>query len=659
MKNEDIMLLLFCATFLVTAEAGLIPSLKTKLQIIEGIISEETRRNLVEILVCQERKEYQMAVVMASKLPDSPTVTVTNILQDISSSQPVVLSHHTHSQVSFRGSCENEQVCRPIGKATVFVVFVDGNKTNEVSKILKMLKQMVHWNSRAQFIFILFRAYKNLEKILSLIFRICWRDQIFNVLLFDIQTETRLTTLKNISAYLYSPFSQYTKTTTMIPLSFNSHENSVCKYNRQSLFFDRLRDLNGYSLRVSMFDQPPKSIMKIREDNKTYSIEGEDGMLLSALAKHMNITPIVTTPKDNLDMGFRRSDGIVTGSTGDVVYNRADISFNSRFLRSDYITDVEFTYPHDKEGFCIIVSKAEKIPEYLGLVLPFSSDLWLACAIYIIVTAAFWYVSKLKMTGTASFTHVLINTFAVFLGVPLGHRTFQKYGRAVFFTWMYSSMVLTTIYRSSLITSVVTPQFYKDINTLQEFDESGLRLVMFPGIKESALLYSLNPLRVSLNKKTIITTHNFSTCIQNLLRYKDRGCACNKLSAQWTVRQEEYFSNGVPQLHLAQECLSWYAEAYEVRRGSPFLPYFNLVISRTIESGLFRKWRDDAHSTVTAKERSKFQASDQKVTLKLLHFQAAFFSLIIGLLCSISVFLWEIWLSVFPNRHFKKENLQA
>jgi hypothetical protein len=658
MKNEDIMLLLFYVTFLVTAEAGLIPSLKTKLQIIEGTISEEIR-SLVEILVCQQRKEYQIAVVMASELPDSPTVAVTNILQDIVSSQPVVLSHHTHSPVSFTGNCENEQACRPIGEATVFVLFVDANKANEVSKILKTLKQQVHWNSRAPFLFILFRAYRNLEKNISLIFRICWRDQLFNVLLFDIQTDIRLTTLENISAYLYSPFSQYTKTTTMIPLSSNSYKNSVCKYNRKSLFFNGLRDLHGYTLRVSMFDQPPKSIMKIREDNKTYSVEGEDGVLLSVLAKHMNFTPMVTIPKDNLDMGFRRSDGTVTGSTGDMVYNRADISFNSRFLRYDNTTDVEFTYPHDKEGFCIIVPKAEKIPEYLGLLVPFSFDLWIACGVYIIVTTAFWYVSELKTTGTASLTHALLNTFSVFLAVPLRHHMFQKYGRVVFFIWMYSSMVLTTIYRSSLITSLATPQFYKDINTLEEFDESGLKLVMFPGIKESALLDSPTPLRVSLNKKTTVTIQNFSTCIQNLIHYKDRGCACNKLSAQWTVRQEKYFSNAVPQLHLVQECLSWYAEAYEIRRGNPFLPYINVLISRAIESGLFIKWRDDTHSTLIAEERWKFHASDQKVKLRLLHFQAAFFSLTTGFLCSTFVFLWEIWLSVFLNRYLKKENLQA
>jgi hypothetical protein len=403
-----------------------------------------------------------------------------------------------------------------------------------------------------------------------------------------------------------------------------------------------------------MFDHQPKSILKVREDGTIYSIGGEDGILLLVLAKQMNITPIVQMPKDKVDMSFRRADGVVTGSTGDIVYDRADISFNSRFLRYDYINDVDFTYPHDKEGFCIIVPKAERIPEYLCLFLPFHPVLWLACGVSIIVTATFWYLTKLKLTGRASYIHVLLNAFAVFLAVPLRSHIFHKHGRIFFFTWMYSSMVLTAIYQSSLITYLMSPQFYKDIDTLQDFDKSGLRLVMFPGIKESALLDTLNPLRVSLNKKTTTTTQNFSACIHNAIRYRDRGCAFNQLSADWTVRQEQYFSDGVPQLHLMSECLSWYAEAYEVRRDSPFLPYFNTVISRVTESGLTRKWRDDVRYTVIAQERRIHRASNQKLKLQLMHFQAAFFSLIIGLLMSMLVFLWEIKLSMLPYQQKKR-----
>jgi hypothetical protein len=399
-----------------------------------------------------------------------------------------------------------------------------------------------------------------------------------------------------------------------------------------------------------MFDHQPKSILKVTEDGKIDSIGGEDGILLLVLAKHMNITPIIQMPKDKTDMSFLRPDGVVTGSTGDIIYDRADISFNSRFLRYDYINDVDFTYPHDKEGFCIIVPKAERIPEYLCLFLPFHPVLWLACGVSIIVTATFWYLTKLKVTGRASYIHILINTCAVFLSVPLRLNTFHKHGRMFFFAWMYSSMVLTALYKSSLTTYLLIPQFYEDIDTLQDFDDSGLTLVMFPGIKESVLLNPLNPLRVRLSKKTTITTQNFSACLHNVTRYKDRGCAFNHLSADWTVRQEQYFSDGVPQLHLVRECLSWYAEAYEVRRDSPFLPYFDTVISRVTESGLTKKWRDDVQSAVIAKERRMYDASNQNVILRLMHFQAAFFTLTIGLLISMFVFLWEVRLSVFPRQ---------
>jgi hypothetical protein len=326
---------------------------------------------------------------MTEKLPDSSPVTILNILHDISNIQPVVLSRHNHSS-SFTANCDNQPSCTPIGKATVFVLFVNGNNVNEFYETLKILKQSVHWNSTALFVLLLFQTH-NLEEKISLIFQICWDNLMLNVLLIHMQTEVRSESVADLNVYSYNPFNEHSNTITTIRLRYESYKNLMCRSDGQTLYLQnlQLREMNGYPLRVSMFDHQPKSIIKSTEDGKTYSIGGEDGILLLLVAKHMNATPIVQMPRDKTDMSFRRSDGVITGSTGDIAYGRADISFNSRFVRSDYINDVDFTYPHDKEGFCIIVPKAERIPEYLCLVLPFHPILWLACGVSIIVTATF------------------------------------------------------------------------------------------------------------------------------------------------------------------------------------------------------------------------------------------------------------------------------
>jgi hypothetical protein len=652
MRNRIISLMLFSANYIAAAEAGVIPTPKTKLQVInDGIISDVTRRNLRDMLLCQRHKEDKLAVVMTGELPISSAVNSLDILRDISSSRPVIFSHERYSPLAFTGRCDQDKFCRPIGKAATFVLFGALNGTNAFSETLRNLKKFVYWNSRAQFILLLFETHRYVEESISSFFRDCWQNRILYVLLIYIQNETGHSTVDETRVYSYNPFNQ-DNTSTIVRLSFESFKNIMGRRNRQFPYLERLRDLNGYPLRVSMFDHQPKSILKVTESGKVHGIGGEDGILLSALTQHMNFSLTVRVPRDIVDMSYRRPDGVVTGSTGDIVYNRADVSFNSRFLRYDYVNDVDFTYPHDNEGFCIIVPKARQIPEYLCLFLPFSSVLWIACGVSVMVTTTFWYLTEVKVKGSSSYTNALINTCAVFLAVPLRYHAFQKHGRIFFFTWMYVSTVLTTMYQSFLITALVVPKFYKDINTLQDFDESGLKLVMFPGIKESALLDTLSPLRVRLSKKTIITTENFSTCLSKLMRYRDRGCAFNKLSADWAARQEEYYVNGVPQLHVVGECLSWYVEAYEVSRESPFLPYFNMFISRAIESGLFQKWRAYVHSAATQKERYTFPAPNQRVILQLSHFQAAFFSLFIGFLVSILVFLWEIWLYAPSQRNF-------
>jgi hypothetical protein len=647
MRNRTIALLLLSASYIATAEEGVIPTPKTKLRTItDGIISYETRRNLRDMLLLEPHKEGKLAVVMAGELPVSSAVNSLNILPDISRSHPVVFSRGIYSPLPFTGRCDQDKSCRPIGKAATFILFGALNGTNAFSETLRNLRQFVYWNSRAQFILLLFGKHQYLKETISPFFHVCWQNRILDVLLIYVQNETGCSTVDDIRVYSYNPFKQDNNNSTVVRLSFKSLKNIMGRHNRQFQYLERLRDLNGYPLRVSMFEHHPKSILNLTEDGKIYGIGGEDGTLLLTLAQHMNISPTVRTPRDIVDMGYRRPDGVVTGSTGDIVYNRADVSFNSRFLRYDYMNDVDFTYPHDNEGFCIIVPKATQIPEYLCLFLPFNCVLWIACGVSVMVTSTFWYLTEMKVKGSSSYTNALINTCAVFLAVSLRSHIFQKHGRIFFFTWMYLSMVLTTMYQSFLITALVVPQFYRDINTLQDFDESGMKLAMFPGIKESALHDTLNPLRVRLSKKTIVTTQNFSTCLSNLLHYRDRGCAFNKLSVDWAVRQKEYYVNGLPQLHVVGECLSWYVEAYEVRRESPFLPYFNVFIGRAIESGLFKKWRVHVQ-----KERYTLPASSQKVILQLSHFQAAFFSLIIGFFISLIVFLWEIRLYALSQRN--------
>jgi hypothetical protein len=648
MRNRTISALILFAICVVAAEAGVIQTRKAKSQgITDGIISDETRLDLRDILVLLSQR-HKLAIVMAGELPFSSTVQSLDVLRDISNSQPVVLSYDRYSPLAFTGKCDLDKSCRPLGKATTFVLFGPINDTNAISETLRNLKQFVYWNSVAQFIFILFERRQNVENM-NWLFHVCWQNRLIDVLVIYIQNEPGSTKIDDMRVYSYNPFNQHINASTVVRLSFDTLNSIMGRHNRQFLYLNRLRDLNGYPLRVSMFDHQPKSILNLTEEGKVYSTGGEDGILLSALAQHMNISPIVRIPNDMVDMGFRRPDGVVTGSTGDIVYRRADVSFNSRFLRYGYMIDVDFTYPHDNEGFCIVVPKARQIPQYLCLFLPFSSVLWIACGASVLFTATLWYLTEMRLMGSSSYTNALINTCAVFLAVPLRSHTFQKQGKIFFFTWMYVSMVLTTMYQSFLITSLAVPQFYKDINTLQEFDESGLKLVMFPGMKDSALLDTLNPLRFRLSKKTIVTTQQFSACLSNLIRYRDRGCAFNKLSAEWAVKLKEYYDGGVPQLHVVGECLSWYVEAYEVSKESPFLPYFNIFISRVIESGLLQKWRADVHSTVTQEERYKLPAPNQKVILQLSHFQAAFFSLVIGLFISMLVFLWEIRLSAIPQ----------
>ncbi|KAJ9599894.1 hypothetical protein L9F63_009841 [Diploptera punctata] len=449
-----------------------------------------------------------------------------------------------------------------------------------------------------------------------------------NVIIVRIKINVENGDFEELKIYSYNPFINEVTALDM-PRSMNKSDYGF------HLFESKFRNLHGYSLRISMYDHNPKAILDMEENRTVVNVRGEDGEILKTLAKLMNFSMIINIPKGSNDINFRRPNGNnLTGTekSEELVYNRSDVCFISKFMRYTYKGRIDYTYPHDKQGFCVIVPKSHMIPQFLRIILPFKPILWAFTILMILTVSIFWYITKRMLIYRSSFVRVLLKVLSIL----------EKHGKLLFFFLMYSSMVLVTMYQSSLISSLVIPYYYKDINTLEDLDKQGLKLVMYPGMKESAVLNTKNPVRISLAKKIITKTNRLEDCLDILVSNNDVACACNELQAKVTVKRRKYFRNGMPLLHVMKHCLTFYAETYEIRRNSPFLPRFNTLIKRIMESGLLYKWRKDELYNSTLEEQHWLKTTDMATVLKLSHVQAAFYILIMGLSVSSLVFFKEI-----------------
>lgn len=142
------------------------------------------------------------------------------------------------------------------------------------------------------------------------LFRVAWhRRTLVNVVL-----------VARSVAYTYNPFND-TLTARPVDAHVLRHE-----------YRHKMDDLHGHPVRICMFPTP---LNAVRLPDGTYA--GTDGLVASTLSKHMNFTPIYNEPTDGRKYGWAErisdSDFKYTGLLGDLVHNRADMTFNSVFLK--------------------------------------------------------------------------------------------------------------------------------------------------------------------------------------------------------------------------------------------------------------------------------------------------------------------------------------
>lgn len=139
----------------------------------------------------------------------------------------------------------------------------------------------------------------------------------------------------------------------------------------------RYRNFHGYPLKVKLFNREPTSVKDLPESLlSTYyrkdienvnNMGGIDGFVLGNTIKSLNLSAQITKPIDGIEYGWKLPNGTFTGTIGEIISRKADISFNGRFIKKYGSEDIEFTYPVFHDRFCILVPKALIIPTWMNI----------------------------------------------------------------------------------------------------------------------------------------------------------------------------------------------------------------------------------------------------------------------------------------------------
>jgi hypothetical protein len=534
-----------------------------------------------------------------------------------------------------------------------FLLFLD--RFDQIETVLYKMKSLSLWNPRGTFMLVVSQPLISNKKIvLENAFKRLWTEKILRVILIfrfygcdqcNEDTEDCRLLTPNLQVLTYNPFKHFRGINYITDIS-----NVWPKINNVGNFFPSLSDLHGYPLRVAMFPMFLSVIPILGPDGQVKNFDGYDAHTVESLAWYMNAKMILVPPSDNTLYGYKVTNGTITGTSGDVAYNRADIAANSRYMVVDWV-EVEYTYPHGTDNLCFVVPKSKRAPQYKNLFRPFSCFVWIVLLFTISSTSIFWYCvqnyeqfSVKEKTNKATISEAFFDIFRSFISGTLSTIPTSFLGRVYIATWLFMAVIITNTYQGCLTSYLAVPKHLKEINTLKQLDKSGLGIFVVPGVQSYLAVNGDDKTMRNLWRKFKYET-NYSLIYNSLVQKTDMGILSSDNFAQYFLINGPFIKDGEPLLHKVKENIMFLFTVYNVPRHSPFLPRFNVIITRLLEAGLLMKWNRDSVRQAALngyiKTASDVLAADP-TPLSLTHLQTAFYMLIFGLFCSTLIFVSQL-----------------
>ncbi|KAJ9577807.1 hypothetical protein L9F63_005626 [Diploptera punctata] len=518
-------------------------------------------------------------------------------------------------------------------------------------------RQQFNWNSQAKFIILLF-VHDDEEEFTyneSLLPVILWHEFKFkNVLVLKVKRKLFCVSRKMIT---FSPFKS-------VADAYHKGKISILDMNNTVSFSQltkNIKHFNGYPLRITMFEREP-TVMPTNEcfskkRNKCIKkYKGVDAFIMYSLIEHLNFTPIFQTPLDGGDYGFLAEDGFYTGSIADIVYGRSDMTMNGIFVKTYGTDSIVFTSTVYNDQVCVIVPKGKSIPKWLAMLMAINSDALIFTLIIYFINVIFLfiltkihkiYVSNL-MTTEARYSVSMLEVVRPLVSTPIPNTPEVTSQRVFLGSCLLAGFILTSRMQGLFFTTMANVKYYPDINTLEELDNSGLKVYTLspslidtfgdPGNENATSLVMEN-----LSKKVKVMPTSNDTW-QIIAYERNAATLARKTDFRHSAQNMYRDSDGSPLLHLMENCPRSYLLGYLLPKGSPFANQINQCISSLVESGIVDKWKN-LRVKIQEEKSNRIDRHAIKNELKVLSFvdlQIVFYILLVGWSASSLSFLFEL-----------------
>nr|APZ81414.1 ionotropic receptor 41a.3 [Adelphocoris lineolatus] len=437
------------------------------------------------------------------------------------------------------------------------------------------------------------------------------------------------------------------------PKVFLDRWNELNGFELQAdLYADKILDLQGKELKVAVVDLLPYAELR--------RFIGQEAQILKHFCAHRNCT--IKGITDEWFWGEIFENGSGNGLLGMVFDGRADFGIAGVYGWASVFRHTEFSASYLHSGVTLLVPKPVKVGGWLIPIFPFSSEMWLAYILSVIVAGISMHIITMATIKYTRFAEVVLKRGMFLTAVDtafraLGLSVLQQPStplvphtpiRHLFTAFEILYLVFCTVYAAELASYLTAPQYSKPIDSLEDLADSGM---IWLG-EHYGWVYSL--LDVDTPSILKIVDHFKVVTFEEMDKLAGTGMygLIVEQLAGGHFSERQYLSEKIiAQSHIMAEYLYDSPVITIMRKCSPYREHYNELIGRLLENGLLLFWEAEAARVYMSswlqtalKSAIKVNMEDEARALTLSDCLGMFLLLAFGLFTSSVVFIVELWI---------------
>ncbi|XP_037028978.1 uncharacterized protein LOC119069082 isoform X2 [Bradysia coprophila] len=441
-------------------------------------------------------------------------------------------------------------------------------------------------------------------------------------------------------------------------------------YANANLFPDKLFDLKGQPLRMSIFNYPPYNVwwevppgtgnanLDGSEDGKSLFVDGTETLLALEFCKLYNCTLHIVIDEEHT-WGTVYDNGTGDGSLGNTYERRSDIGVGGQYSWHQFHFFLDLSAPFTRSAATVMCPKPKQRIGLVLLVLPFSNMMWAAefatlfACIMAIILARLASSRLHREQPVVSTSSTWFEVWAISL---LQSRNFvlrHLPETIITVCALISSMLIASAYSGELAGMTTVPQFEEPIDTNRQFAERKMKWGAWHHAWVTSLEDAPDPIVEYLfNSFELISTEALGT-----RPYSDDFCY------PLETLQYGHFAIGdfltvekTSFLRLIRDDFYWgHVVAYQYKTW-PLKNLYDMHVLYVVQSGLFKYWETCAAAKYQnwkvqlAIATSRRKDKPMPISLQIDHMSGVFIIWGIGCGISTAVFVSEIFFVRFYRK---------